>query len=461
MFTEDHGPAPAGRPAQMAEPQLTNFDVAVIGGGPAGSAVATRLADKGWTVVQFEKDRHPRFHIGESLLPRTLPLLEQLGVLDDVARIGVTKHAAEFWSSEHGRFVEFPFAEALDPNPPYAFQVRRSEFDELLLRNSAAHGVAVKEGWRVESVELDSPDSCRLVARDPSGQATQWQSRFLVDATGRDTFLATRLATKTRNKQHNSAAIFGHFRGAQRREGRSEGNISIYWFEHGWFWMIPLRDDIMSVGAVCWPYYLKSRRVPVDEFFMATIALQPQVQARLAKAELVSDVTATGNYSYQSTGMYGRNYLMVGDAFAFIDPVFSTGVHFALSGAFAGADAVDAALREPARATAHLAAHQRRLKRGLKTFSWFIYRITTPAMRHLVTNPRNMFRIRDAMVSLLAGDLFGKTSIHARLSLFRVIYYLHVLAAPRVSLAAYRQRRRNVDGPELRAESATHAGDSR
>jgi flavin-dependent dehydrogenase len=461
MFTEDRGPAPAGRPAEAAAAQLSSFDVAVIGGGPAGSAIATRLADKGWTVVQFEKDRHPRFHIGESLLPRTLPLLEQLGVLDDVARIGVTKYAAEFWSSEHGRFVEFPFVEALNPNPPYAYQVRRSEFDELLLRNSAAHGVTVKENWRVESVELDDPHRCRLVARGPSGQATDWQSRFLVDATGRDTFLATRLATKTRNKQHNSAAIFGHFRGARRREGRAEGNISIYWFEHGWFWMIPLRDDIMSVGAVCWPYYLKSRKVPVREFLLSTIALQPEVQARLAAAELVSDVTATGNYSYQSTGMYGRNYLMVGDAFAFIDPVFSTGVHFALSGAFAGADAVDAALREPTRATAHLAAHQRRLKRGLKTFSWFIYRITTPAMRHLVTNPRNMFRIRDAMVSLLAGDLFGKTSIHARLALFRVIYYLHVLAAPRANLAAYRQRRQNVDGPELRAESAPHAGDSR
>lgn len=459
MFIADDGPSPAGRALTEDAPGLTRYDVAVIGGGPAGSAIATRLADQGWSVVLFEKDRHPRFHIGESLLPRTLPLLQQLGVLDEVARIGVMKHAAEFWSSEHGRYIEFAFRDALDPNPPHAFQVRRSEFDELLLRNTAARGVTVKEAWRVEAVELDDPQRCKLSARDPSGCLSDWEARFVVDASGRDTFLANRFATKTRNRQHNSAAVFGHFRGAQRREGQAEGNISIYWFEHGWFWMIPLRDDIMSVGAVCWPYYLKSRRVPVDEFLMSTIALQPEVQARLKHAELISEVTATGNYSYQSRGMFGANYLMVGDAFAFIDPVFSTGVHFALSAAFSGADAVDAALREPARAAALLAAHQRRLEKGLRMFSWFIYRITTPAMRHLVTNPQNMFRIREAMVSLLSGDLFGGTALRRRLALFKVIYYLHVLAAPRTNLAAYRRRRQQVAPSELRAHSVPDVGD--
>jgi flavin-dependent dehydrogenase len=159
--------------------------------------------------------------------------------------------------------------------------------------------------------------------------------------------------------------------------------------------------------------------------------------------------------------MFGPNYLMVGDAYAFIDPVFSTGVHFALTAAFAGAEAVDASLREPARAMKHLEEHQRRIRRGLKTFSWFIYRITTPAMRHLVTNPRNMFRIKDAIVSLLSGDLFGKTGIEYRLAIFKIIYYLHVLAAPRANFAAYRRRRRKVAVTEPCANAVPHAGESR
>src|ERR1700759_1778862 len=138
--------------------------------------------------------------------------------------------------------------------------------------------------------------------------------------------LGNRLALKRRNRKHNSAALYGHFAGARRETGRREGNITIFWFEHGWFWFIPLADGATSIGAVVWPYYLKSRKVPVSEFFLNTIALCPPLADRLKNAELLSPVEATGNYSYSSPRSYGPGYLLVGDAFTFIDPMFSSGV---------------------------------------------------------------------------------------------------------------------------------------
>jgi len=419
-------------------------DVLVIGGGPAGSAISALLAESGWQVTVLEKDRHPRFHIGESLLPLSIPFFERLGVLPQVEAIGLRKYAAEFHSMYHGKSSRFHFSDALDRSFPYAFEVRRAEFDLLLIRNAAAKGADVREGWRVTGVQLKDGRIESVAALDEDGVERQWQPRFVVDASGRDTFLANFFGSKSRNSRHNSAALYGHFRGARRQCGRDEGNICIYWFDHGWFWMIPLKDDTMSVGAVCWPYYLKSRTLPVEQFFRDTIALCPGVAERLADAELVSEVTATGNYAYQSSRMRGANYLLIGDAYAFIDPVFSSGVHLALNSAFEGAATVDAVLRDPAAADVRLAQFERKVRRGLKTFSWFIYRITTPAIRDMVLHPRNPWRIKEAVISLLAGDLFRDTPLAPRLLIFKAIYYLKTLFDPHASYAAYKRRRTNI-----------------
>jgi flavin-dependent dehydrogenase len=419
-------------------------DVLVIGGGPAGSSIAALLAEKNWRVVLAENDRHPRFHIGESLLPLSLPYLERLGVLDEVEKIGLRKYAAELDSIYHGKCSGFRFGEALDKSYPYAFEVKRSEFDHVLLKNAAATGAEVHEGCRVTSVELHGDRVGLVKATDEHGAERVWQPRFLADASGRDTFLADRLGTKERNRKHGSAAIFGHFEGAERRSGLDEGNIGIYWFDHGWFWMIPLKGDLMSVGAVCWPYYLKGRRTPVEQFFFDTIALCPPVQARLKNARLVSPVTATGNYSYASRRTRGKNYLLIGDAFAFIDPVFSSGVHFVLHGAVSGAETVDGILREPETAEKRLVRYKKLVRRGLKTFSWFIYRITTPAVRDLIIYPNNRFRIKEGVISLLAGDLFRNTPIAPRLAMFKIIYYLKTLFDPFNNYAALKRRRQNI-----------------
>jgi len=433
---------------------LSTCDVLVMGGGPAGSTAAILLAGKGCRVVLLEKARHPRFHIGESLLPANMPLFERLGVADRVRAIGMEKWGAEFTSPWDGRHQEFKFSEAWDKTLPLAYHVRRSEFDEILIRRAAEAGAVVVEGCRVREVELsEGAAGARVQAVHDDGRVEGWDARYVVDATGRDAFMANRLAMKRRNKLHNSAALYAHFRGARRESGRREGNIGIYWFDHGWFWFIPLADGSTSVGAVVWPSYMKSRKTDVREFFLSTIALCPPLAGRLSDATLVSEVEATGNYSYSSTRTHGDNYLLVGDAFAFVDPVFSSGVMLAMTGAEAAAEAIDVCRRHPERASRAMKRYDRFARHGPKQFSWFIYRVTNPAMRELFLGPRNVLRMKEALLSVLAGDIFGRTPIWGSIRAFKGVYYAMSLANLGRTWRAARRRALNMR--PIESESST------
>ena len=421
-------------------------DVLVIGGGPAGTTAATFLARKGWKVALLEKDVHPRFHIGESLLPMNLPILERLGVLGQVKAIGVHKPGADFPMRGDGDSVNvFRFDRALDPKFGYAYQVRRSEFDALLFDNALASGVDARQRTRVERVDFGNDGRPALVhARDADGNALAFLPRYLVDASGRDTFLGSRLKLKKKNAAHQSAAIFSHFRGVARRPGEEAGNITVERFAHGWMWLIPLRDDVMSVGAVCFPEYLKTRSGDNETFLMDTLRATPSVWARMAGAERIAPVHATGNYSYTCTRMHGPGWVMAGDAFAFIDPVFSSGVYLGMNGGEQAAKTVDAILRDPSREAAEQRAMDRRLRRGLRYFSWFIYRFTTPVMEALFAEPRNHLQLEQAVISMLAGDVFDNKAVRWRLRVFRLVYALTaVRMAPR-ALAGWLRRRRQV-----------------
>jgi flavin-dependent dehydrogenase len=413
-------------------------EVLVVGGGPAGSTVAALLAERGVDVLLLEKERHPRFHIGESLLPFNVPMFERLGIADDVARIGLPKWGVDFVSPAHSRTVTFEFADAWDKSLPSSFQVRRSEFDHILIRNAATKGARVIEGCRVTELDLSHADGVEATTTDEAGQEHRWRARFLVDATGRDTLVASKLGLKDRNRRHASAAIYGHFIDAKRQAGRAEGNISIFWFDHGWIWFIPLADGTTSIGAVCPPEYLKSRKTDVTTFFQQTIAKAPALMERLSGATLTGPATATGNYSYRARSMVGRNYLMVGDAFAFIDPVFSTGVYLAMNSAFRATDTVMAVLREPRRADRALARFSADAQRGIDRFSWFIYRMNQPALRDLFMNPRNVLRLQEAMLAMLSGDVFRRSPVHTRLTIFKAIYYAKSLGERIASLRLQR-----------------------
>lgn len=426
--------------------QTIDCDVLVVGGGPAGSTVSALLAEKGWSVTLLEKEHHPRFHIGESLLPWNLPIFERLGVLDQVHAIGIKKPGADFNSMmEVGGHQQFHFSFALDPSQPYAYEVRRSEFDNLLLRNSAKKGTNVLEGVRVKRVEFPEGGDPVVHSVDESGDKRTWTCRFFIDASGRDTLLSNHFKLKQKNPHHASAAIFGHFANVERREGEFEGNISVYWFEHGWFWMIPLKDGTMSVGAVCRPAYLKQRKAGIPEYLLQTIALaHPEMKHRMRNAVLINnEARATGNYSYQSTRMRGDRHIMVGDAYAFIDPIFSSGVLLGMNSGVLGAEAVDAWLRGDPAAEGRFAHFENMVRRGVKTFSWFIWRFNSPGMRSLMLNPGNPLRVQEAVTSLLAGDVFRNIGARSRFWLFKFWYYMFSIRYARESFRLWWLRVRN------------------
>ncbi len=409
--------------------QTQDCDILIIGGGPAGSTAAALLAERGRDVVLLEKAVHPRFHIGESLLPRNTALLDKLGLREQVAAIGVHKPGAEFVSDATGQSVHFAFALGLDKQYTSSWQVRRAEFDELLFRTAEARGARAEEGMRVTGMQFAPPGGrAQVTATGPDGAARRYTPRFVLDASGRDTFLAGKLRTKQSNKNNTTAALYAHFRNVERRTGKLEGYITVHLVEDGWFWMIPLPDEVMSVGFVGDQSAFAGRRGSPHDLFMDRINASPSVGARMRRAELLSEVTGTGNYSYRSTAAWGEGYMLIGDAFGFVDPVFSSGVLLAMTAGDLGADVADTWLDDPAAGRAKAQRVERDVKHAMQRISWLIYRINTPALRHLFMGPKNVLRMRDGLVSLLAGNLRGSWGSVIPVLAFKSVFYAMSLA---------------------------------
>ncbi|HEV2545936.1 MAG TPA: NAD(P)/FAD-dependent oxidoreductase [Stellaceae bacterium] len=387
-------------------PAPQSCDVLVIGGGPAGSTIAALLAQGGRHVVLLEKDRFPRFHIGESLLPLNLPLFDRLGVAADVQRIGVHKPGAEVISDEHGAPTRFRFADNPQLGIHHSYHVRRAEFDKLLLDNCRRLGATVLEGVRVTKIEFGSPGRTTVRANGPDGASSLWFPRYLVDASGRDTVLASHLRIKRVDKRNNTAALFGHFRNVPRRKGEAEGMITMHLFEHGWFWMIPLPDDVMSVGVVGTQAFFKTKKDDLGSFFARAVAASPKVAERMANAEPIGPLTATANYSYYSQRCTGDGYILIGDAASFIDPLFSSGVMMAMSSAAFAAEVVDAWLSERKLGERLGRDYEGKMRRGLQSLSWLIYRINSPVLRDIFMSSIDFFNTRNELLAILGGDFY-------------------------------------------------------
>ena len=429
-----------------------DYDIIVIGGGPVGTTAAAFLVDKGYKVCLLEKARHPRFHIGESLLPMNLPILERLGVLEQVKDIGIIKYGAEFNAidplTQKPKRITFHFEKAFNHLYPHAYEVRRSEFDEILYQNCQNKGVEVFDNHQVNQVEFLAPGEVtvhyKTTENDTPPQSGALNARFVVDASGRDSFLSRKMKLKEKNPYHQSSAIFGHFSHVERRTGRDEGNISIYWFEHGWFWLIPLSDGSMSVGAVCWPEYLKTRQGSTEDFLWQTIKMNPEVAERMKNAKSLGEIRATGNFSYTSKQMWGRDFILLGDAFAFVDPVFSSGVYLGMSTAEQSIDTIDQCLKNPQQAPQLCRKLEKHIRGGINEIAWFIYRFTSPTMKRLFMNPRNDWQVESAVISMLAGDFFDNKEVKLRLKIFHYIYYSHAARMLPQMLKSWWRRRKNV-----------------
>jgi flavin-dependent dehydrogenase len=298
----------------------------------------------------------------------------------------------------------------------------------MLFDHARATGADAREGHEVVAVEQVDSRRTIVEVRTADGQSYRVTTQYVVDATGRDTFLSARKRLRRKNHEHQSAAVFGHFRGAELRPGEDAGNISIYRFDHGWMWMIPLPNEVMSIGAVCRPAYLKQRKGKPLDFLLDTLKQNEGVRKRMAHAELIGgEVRVTGNYSYDSTQMGGPGWVMVGDAFAFLDPVFSSGVYLAMSGAEQAAQVVDSALREPRREASLLRKLEKRQRVGMARFAFFIYRFNSPIMGRIFRQPRNIWQIEQGVISMLAGDLFDSPKVVRRLRAFKFVYAMTAL----------------------------------
>jgi flavin-dependent dehydrogenase len=419
-----------------------DFDVIIVGGGPAGSTAAAFLSRRGRSVALIEKSRHPRFHIGESLLPMNVPIFKRLGVLERVDAMGVRKLGADFPAANECGYNVFRFDRALQPDLPYAYQVRRDEFDAMLFEHAGECGARTFSETRVRSVHFGKDDVA--VSLESAAATSTLRGRYLIDATGRDSLLGGMLKLRLKHTRHQTAALFAHFSGVERRPGEDAGNISIYRFQDGWIWMIPLPDGNMSIGAVCTPEYLKQRKTSPGEFLLATLRNIPDAWRRMEHATIVANAHATGNYSYTCSRMTGHRWIMAGDSGAFLDPIFSSGVFLAMNSAERAAEAVDEILEAPRRERALQRRFERHIRGALRLFAWFIYRFNTPSMRDLFANPRNILQMEQAMISMLSGDLFRPNGVRWRLRAFQAIYWMSTLGRVREAFADYRARRRHA-----------------
>lgn len=324
-------------------------DVVVIGGGPGGSTTATMLARQGWQVLLLERQRFPREHVGESLLPASIPVLEELGVLPAVQAAGfVPKWGATMVWGRDTTPWSWHFRET-NQQYPHAYQVWRPHFDHLLLQNSQSHGVDVREGYQVMDVlfEEECAVGVRFVTAD--GTSGTVQARFVVDASGQGALLGRKLHLRRWDTFFQNLAVYGYFQGAQRLPAPDEGNIFIESYPYGWFWNIPLHTGVMSVGAVVDSQTGQDglrQRTP-QQFLHEQIAQAPYTAQMLHQAQLVAGPYVIRDWSYMSDRMVGNGYILVGDAACFIDPLFSSGVHLALMAGVLAAAYVTTVLKDP------------------------------------------------------------------------------------------------------------------
>jgi flavin-dependent dehydrogenase len=302
------------------------------------------------------------------------------------------------------------FARSLDPANPMSFQVRRSEFDHLLLKNAAARGVEVREGVSVRAVRFDGERAVGALLRDEAGAEEEVAARVVVDASGRDAFLGGQLGLRERDPDLRQVAMFSHYRGARMALGRDGGDILVVGGPVGWYWLIPLDAETTSVGVV-FPGRVAAEREgrTAEEFFADLLARSPEVSSRLAGAQRIEGVHPIADFSYRLRRLAGDGWVTVGDAAAFLDPVFSSGVHVALTTATRMADDVDAALAGKGRVdAADLAAYERFARRGLAHFRRYILGFYTPEFVAVFSGEPPLELLRAGVSSALAGRAFGR-----------------------------------------------------
>lgn len=397
-------------------------DILVIGGGPAGSTAATLLSRKGFSVTLLERERFPRFQVGESLLPYNNDLFARLGVTEQlVTGDFFPKYGAEFVTGDGTLTTTFRFDRTLDDPYRRSFQVTRSEFDHLLLRNAAKNGVDVREETSVAAVVLD--DRSRAVVKTAEGELIE--ARFVIDASGHGSVIGNRVGGKSDIESLRKVAFFAHYRKVKRVPGHDGGNTLIVVLRDAWFWMIPITAELMSVGLVVNRDHARNCGLGPEALLDRTIAGTPYVRQRMKEAERTTQVYARRDFSYSMQRMVGPNYALIGDAAGFIDPIFSTGVFMAMKSADLVAEAVEQRLRGGS--SLLLRRYEKRMQRALGKYFRFISNFYRREFLEVFMQPKPDFGLLRAIVGVLAGDVFAERGYRWKLALFFVLVRLQRL----------------------------------
>ncbi len=421
------------------------FDVVCIGGGPGGSTTAALLARRGRSVLILEKDHLPRFHIGESLLPSSTPVLEDLGLFEELDRLFVRKYGARFLDDNlgvdaPGSTARYDFAGAFPPSIPHAWEVTRAEFDNLLLRNAQKLGAEVREGWRVKGAIRDGERVVGVEAVSEAGETRRIGARVVVDATGREALIARGRRDKGRIPGLDKTAIFTQIRGGFRKQGNEAGDIEITILggknpdgtTPGWAWFIPFKDGRTSIGFVLstarFDEWMKggedlfdraaqglpteyAERTPdtrarLERLFDACLERSPWMKHLVGAAPKLEPVRAAADFSFRVENLAGDGWLAVGDAAGFLDPLFSTGAHLAMGGGQRAARVIDEALRDNDVSAARFAEFATSLRKAGDLFLGAVQSFYRGELRNLLFHPEQRPALRKTITSMLAGDVF-------------------------------------------------------
>ncbi len=394
------------------------YDVAIIGAGPAGTTAATLLAKAGRRVVLVERDKFPRFKIGESLLPFSMQAFKRLGLVEKFQRAGfMEKFGGEMCGACSEEGVKFYFKDGFESQTDRAYQVTRAEFDKMLLEHARENGAEVREETAVDAVDFSDEEVLLRITRKGSAPA-ELRAKYLIDASGRNSIVGSKFGFKKTYEHLKKISIFAHYDGVWREPG-IDGTLTRLIRAHDrWFWMIPLSAERISIGVVLDSAVYKAARQNPEDFLEQSLAAQPVIANRMAAATRVTPVHTAADFSYRNTNLTGDRWLLAGDAAGFIDPVFSSGVFLAVMAGEKAADAVQAVLDHPGKRRRLFAQYEKAVHRAMDVYLKFVNAWYSHEFIEIFLHPQDFMQLPPAINAVLGGNVGTSFAIRWRMAVF-------------------------------------------